>query len=556
MSKLSFKATLILLGIITLLSFWLRVYGIQFGLPFEYHPDEHQYIFPAIGVVSGNFQPRAHYNPAFYPYLIGVVYTLVYWGLTLFNAFPDFFNLDSAWSEQMQPWTTGMIYLARYVSVAVGVLTTLMVYRLGRRAYSRETGVGAAIIFGLTFLPAREAHFAVSDAPVALGVVITLYLCLKIVERAGWSDYLGVGVALGLSAATKYSAGLLILPIGAAHLLSRRYADWPKRLVNIWRLLITGLASIIAYLLVSPYTLLEYDKFWANFSENLNSSRVGFQGLNLDPAGGAVFYSKSLIWGFGWPLFVLFLSAVVFALWRHRRVDIFLLTFPVLGLLYMQRQEMYFARWLMPFLPPMAVLASETLHSGINTLTRFNQTPRLQKFILHPSSFILLITILTLPSTYAAYHAARIFSLPDTRSQALAWIRENVPAGSNVAAELLGPPWGPPLAMPGLPVSYTFAPVPDGGVAEIDIQQYHEWGVQYIVASSYHYARPLVDQSRQAQLAKRMQMLDNQAELMAEFQPYESSYSGFFYHDQVFGPADDVLYRTQPGPVIKVYRLE
>ena len=163
MSKPSFKVTLILLGIITLLSFGLRLSGIQFGLPFEYHPDEHQYIFPAIGVVSGNFQPRAHYNPALYPYLIGLVYTLVYWGLTLFNAFPSFFNLDAAWSRQMQPWTTGIIYLARYVSVAAGVLTTVMVYRLGRRAYSRETGVGAALIFGLSFLPARGAHFSVSD---------------------------------------------------------------------------------------------------------------------------------------------------------------------------------------------------------------------------------------------------------------------------------------------------------------------------------------------------------------------------------------------------------
>ncbi len=78
MSKLSFKTTVIWLIIITLLSFWLRVTGIQFGLPFEYHPDEQQYILPALGVVSGDFKPLAHYNPALYPYLIGLVYTLTY----------------------------------------------------------------------------------------------------------------------------------------------------------------------------------------------------------------------------------------------------------------------------------------------------------------------------------------------------------------------------------------------------------------------------------------------------------------------------------------------
>ncbi len=52
-----------------------------------------------------------------------------------------------------------------------------------------------------------------------------------------------------------------------------------------------------------------------------------------------------------------------------------------------------------------------------------------------------------------------------------------------------------------------------------------------------------------------MRSFDNQTELVAQFQPYKLDYTGFFYHDQVFGPANDTLYRRQPGPIIKVYRL-
>jgi hypothetical protein len=110
--------------------------------------------------------------------------------------------------------------------------------------------------------------------------------------------------------------------------------------------------------------------------------------------------------------------------------------------------------------------------------------------------------------------------------------------------------------MPGLDIGpYNFAPVPDGGVAEIDLPQYREWGVQYVIASSFYYARPLRDKAHQAQLAARMQALDENAELVALFQPYEPEYNGFFYHDQVYGPANDTLYRKQPGPIIKIYRL-
>jgi hypothetical protein len=165
--------------------------------------------------------------------------------------------------------------------------------------------------------------------------------------------------------------------------------------------------------------------------------------------------------------------------------------------------------------------------------------------------------MLVAPSTYTAIQADIIFSRLDTRTEALYWIAENIPAGSKLATELLGPPWGPPLAMPGLQVGpYNFAPVPDGGVAELDLEQYRAWGVEYIVASSFHYARPLRDKTHQAQLAQRMNRLHDEATLIALFNPYLDEYEGFFYHDQIFGPADDALQRKQAGPVIKIYQLK
>ena len=558
MSKLRSQSTRFLLIIIILLSFWLRVWGVQFGLPFVYHPDEQQYILPAINVVSGNFQPLSYYNPALYAYVIGGVYALTYLGLRLFNAFPAFFNLSIAWNDSMLPWTTGLIYLARFTSVAAGVLTTVMVYHLGRRAYRQATGVGAAIIFGLTFLPAREAHFAVSDAPVALAMTVALYLCLNIVKRGRLYDYLWTGVAFGLAAAVKYSAGLLIFPVIMAHLCSQRYHNWLSRLRYGWLMVVTGLTAVTSYLLIMPYTLLDWEKFWSHFNANLEMGRVGLQALNMDPAGGAMFYLKSLIWGLGWPVFALFLVTILFALWRHRPIDLVLLTLPIIGFVYMQRQEMFFARWLVPLVAPMAVLVAEMVQE-ISALAS-QRIIGLGDQHISKSTYRLFVCcslfILTLPSTYMALRADYIFSQPDTRTQALNWIRQRIPPGSNLAAEVLSPPWGPPLVMPGLSIGpYHLAPVPDGGVAEVELAQYRAWGVQYIVASSFYYARPLRDQSHQAQLAARMQTLDEQAELVAVFDPYKPDYSGYFYHDQVYGPANDTLDRLRPGPIIKIYRL-
>jgi hypothetical protein len=449
-----------------------------------------------------------------------------------------------------------MIYLARYTSVAAGVLNTLLVYHLGQRAYNRITGIGAAIIFGLTFLPTREAHFAVSDAPVALAVTLTLYFCLNMIKYGRWTDYFWTGVMFGLATATKYSAGLLAFTIGTAHLLSYRYDSWTKRFSQVWLVLMAGGAGLISFLLVSPYTLLKWDVFLEHFGSDLQAGQRGFAGLDLDPAGGAAFYLKGLIWGVGWPLFLLFLGAILFALWRRQRADLMLLTLPLIGFFYMQRQEMHFVRWLMPLIPPMAVLSAETIHTGVKWLIKIGHGKQFQIRWSVASITIGLIILATLPSTFMAIRADYLLSQSDTRTQALAWIRQNIPPGSHLAAEVLSPPWGPPLAMPGLNIGpYKFAPVPTGGAIEVDFEQFQAWQVEYVITSSYYYARPLEDKTHQAKNAARLQTLDEKAKLVALFQPYSRKYQGFFYHDQVYGPANDTLYRAQPGPIIRIYRL-
>ena len=82
----------------------------------------------------------------------------------------------------------------------------------------------------------------------------------------------------------------------------------------------------------------------------------------------------------------------------------------------MQRQAMYFARWLTPFLPPMAVLAAEATHLGVKQLISATKrqypwfwrtvNPSHQKFEI--AAIIGLVLLLTLPSTYMALRADNV----------------------------------------------------------------------------------------------------------------------------------------------------
>jgi hypothetical protein len=43
--------------------------------------------------------------------------------------------------------------------------------------------------------------------------------------------------------------------------------------------------------------------------------------------------------------------------------------------------------------------------------------------------------------------------------------------------------------------------------------------------------------------------------LIKTFNPYQANYDGWFYLDELYGPAGETLSRTHPGPLLKVYRL-
>jgi hypothetical protein len=52
------------------------------------------------------------------------------------------------------------------------------------------------------------------------------------------------------------------------------------------------------------------------------------------------------------------------------------------------------------------------------------------------------------------------------------------------------------------------------------------------------------------------QSVESQAELLAEFKPYLSSEEPPFIFEQIWGPVNNLFDRTQPGPTIKIFRIQ
>ncbi len=195
------------LGVVLTVAFLLRVYGVGFGLPHLYYWDEPSVVERAIRFGSGDLNPHFFYYPGLYMYvLFGAIGTFFVggWLLGRFASPTDF-----AVASIADP--TGVYLTARLTTAVVGTLCVLMTYQVGRRYLGRRTGLAGAAFLAVAVLSSTHSHIAITDVPQSFFILAALLPLEGIMARGRWRDYLWCGALIGLGAATKYLAGLLMV---------------------------------------------------------------------------------------------------------------------------------------------------------------------------------------------------------------------------------------------------------------------------------------------------------------------------------------------------------
>jgi 4-amino-4-deoxy-L-arabinose transferase-like glycosyltransferase len=541
-----------LLFVILLIALVLRLWGISFGLPYRYHPDEPQHVVDAARMLSEQrLEPAIFNNPPFYKYVLmaGNLF-FVAWSL-LSGAYSSISELTTAIQQDPSP----LYLLGRVISALAGTLTVLVVYFLGSTAYSRRVGLLAALFLAVAYLPVRDSHYAVNDALLTLLVTLSL-LASMLIEREGhlkW--YIMAAVAAGLAFATKYTAIFVIVPLTIGHFLTvatcLRKPESLKAGKLVGAYCMVGVAAVAG----SPYFLLKPDKVFDDIFRSIYSyGASGFEGWQIDSVSGYLFYLKSLSWGMGYPLLVLSILGVGYAVVRHRPLDLLLVSFPVLLYIFMGRQEMYFARFILPVIPVLLTFAALVVVDGVNKLLQKSGRSNMGEWVI---AVVALLAILQ-PAVYSMRHN-HLLTLEDTRTLSKQWIEANIPEGSKIAVDW--PYHGPPLATPTNPDpysvrTYNVITIGGNGISDHPIEYYQQNGFDYVIASSNVYRLSLADQEKDAQRKIFYSDLNLEFEEIYQLKPYtDSTHESPFIFDEVLGPAIDLWQRERPGPTIKVYRV-
>jgi len=382
----------------------LGSWGIGFGLPFDFRPDEELFTGRAVQMaVEHSLDPHFYVYPPLGLYLFAVAEWLL--GAVAPAQLGPATTVDPTWE-----------YLAtRLVSVLAFATATALVGLVGRAAYGAAAGIVAAAAFAVAPLAVQNAHFGRVDLIAIAFMALALWIGGRAHSRAGWAI---AGVAAGLAAGTKYTAGVV-----AVYLLVLVF--WgPDRRARMAALVGGSLLAFVAALAPAghPLQLLDGVRFLAQRSAWNYGLPIGF-----------VYHpTVSLPNGLGVGAYALSLVGIGVALWRRQGADVALLAMIAAYLLVVGFSQEVFLRYALPLVPALCLLAGGALRPAVVRRLPY-------------AAIALPAAALLAPSLLTVIQGDRLLAATDTRATAALWLLANAAPGS----ELVVPNyWGEPFYDP------------------------------------------------------------------------------------------------------------
>ena len=508
----------------------LRVWGINFGFPAIYRPDEDVVVGRAMGMLHGVLDPHFVNWPHLY------LYVSAGWLALLKPVFP-----------LLGP--SAPYFGVRLLDAAIGTVTVLAVYRLGRRAYGEATGLLAAVMLAVAFLAVRDSHFATLDTPLTFACLLGVSAASRLAETGNRRWGAGAGVLFGLAASIKYNGALVLASVAVAQGLRARNA---RR--SILGLVVITAMGAVAFVVTSPFLVLDLGSFAGGISYIVHHLRTAHQ-----PEIGYLHIPRLALWyGLDPPLFLLSLVGVLVAAIRRTRTDLIVLAFVLTYYAVIGAGYSVFVRYADPLVPPLALLAARALIVAC---------ARLQPRVVATTVAAAIVVVPAVAHDLAFDH---LIQQTDTRTQAFDWLERNVPSGARVATlYFAGPahdqamidrrdqshgatdPYVASFLQNRLEVRYTVHGLAESDLNHNDVAVLRADGVDYVVES------PVAPAGGCGPALPLETALKAQTRLRATFSPTHGRCTNAVFDplDGYYVPLSDYEGWAYPGPTIRVFEL-
>ena len=512
----------LLLAIIIALGFALRIWAIDFGLPFPYHMEEPFYVPASWNLACKGDLDSSLLQP--HTYLLAL-------SIALSEGLHPTVSCDTL--SALSPF---FLLLGRLISVGLGTATIVLVYKLGKSLFSTPVGLIGALFTSLNFLHVRESHYGTPDVTTVFLVTATLLSYVQIAQKdTARRRYIVASILTALSINGRPTDVFLMLPFAYAHLLACSVFQSPswRRLRDALcspRIPLSAVAMLVTLVVVHPRLWVNPPgvlRYWYDFLTI--GSRIRYA---VDPLPAPLFYLRTLEWGSGLPLTLVMVLGFIWAVRRRAFADILLLGFIVPYFAFASISNVYFARYVIPILPLLGLLAATFLWEVL---------PKSQQMVW--ATVVVLILLIQPVARIGRYDS--LLMQTDTRTLAKNWIERNIREGAKMASEWHGP----------FIEGYDLTVVDFYGLSEGSVEGYRQEGYEYLIVSSF--IRDFTMASPEEEAHKRAFYTDlaNTTELVIEFRPYSGTTAPQYMIDQTLGPITSLNEFERPGPTIEIYRL-
>jgi hypothetical protein len=538
------------LAAVVVVALAVRLWGLGWQLPWQFHPDEGHYTWKAIDLISQEtLNPKYFRNPSLFTYVLLAEYRLL-------GFQPPKSDELAATADGLFRPPSGVAYVGRLTSALMGVLNVLAIGWIGWRMLGPWTGVLGALFLALAFIHVRDSHYATNDVPSVFLLTLSVGASLGLLRRPTLSGYVLAGLFGGLATSTKYNAGLFVVPLLVAHgvvawreRVSPTPNPSPVRGVGaivslVVPIALAGLVAILAYLAGTPFTILDFPKWLADFRTQASFVDEGWEGqAKLAPG---LQYVLALGAGIGWVMLGLAVAGAALLARRRPAVAAVLLAFPVAYLLFMLRSELFFVRFALPAVPFLCLLAAVAVVAVARAAARYGTVLGIV------TASLLTVAALYQPTLDTMRHNVLI-GQDDTRVLAANWTLTNLPPGAKLAVEEYTIRDRRPRAYGGPAWQLDTDLLDVNQLRRADPTAPLRGSTRYFMISSFQQdrfaGRP---DSPQRQF---YEALASQGRVVARFAPGRADHAIPFDLEDLYSPFWGLERYERPGPTITVYEL-
>lgn len=439
-----FNKERIVLLLIILLGAIFRLYDLNWDQNQHLHPDER-----FLTMVTQALRWPSNISEYFSTNISPLNPHNMNYGFFVYGTFPIFLTKFLSEIFKFTDYNNLTLF-GRSLSGIFDILVVLIVFLIGKKAFSPKVGLFASFLYSISVLPIQLSHFYTTDAFLNFFLILSFYLLINYLysRRSYW--IILSGFAFGLAMASKISAATF----GSAFIIIFLLL-LPKLKLKIFLLILFFcFSTLLTFRIFQPYafsgpTFFDINinpKFTQNLEELKNLSQPGayfppsVQWNNTTP----ILYplKNMILWGLGLPLGIISLLSIFFItfvllkkikklLKNFRSLDnksIILIALVSTALAIFVYQGIQAAKPVRYFITIYPLLS---LMSGYFLAEIFKLgSAKIPKIWLSATYCLLFAVFLIWPLAFFS-----IYTRPHSRVQASEWIYKNIPYGSVLGVE-------------------------------------------------------------------------------------------------------------------------